>query len=148
MDRQGDEAPGFVERFDTVPAVLVRVPSWLWDTPPDEYAERIAPIIRETLDHTADEINLRHRVQTYQIRSAAEWSRTLAIVIEHAEPALSYIFSLITIAPYALKLVKKVRNQNQSELSNKQDDASGLPPNAPSPTFGLPIVIGLAAGHY
>jgi hypothetical protein len=148
MDRQDDEAPEYAEYFDTVPAVLVQVPSWQWNTQPDEYAGQMDPIIREVLGDATDEIDLRHRVQIYQIGSAAEWSRTLAIVIEHAEPALSYISSLITIAPYALKLAKRVRDQNQSELSSKPDDAAGLPPKSPAPTFGLPILIGLAARHY
>lgn len=148
MDNNNDPDSEYAEHFDTVPVVIVSVPSWHWDIHPDDYADLIKPLLDDALAESTDGLEVRLTIQNYQIGSAAEWSRTLAIVVEHAGPTASFLASLVTIAPFALRLVKKFRNQNDIELAEHPEDEDSLPPRASPPRIGLPLVIGLAGMHY
>ncbi len=143
-----DPSPEYAQYFETVPAVIVCVPPWHWHIDPVDYANLIKPLIDETVAESTDGHELHARVQNYQIGSAAEWSRTLAIVIEHAGPTTSFLASVVTIAPFALRLMKKLRIQNDLQTAEPSENESDVPPKAPPPSIGLPMVIGMASLHY
>jgi hypothetical protein len=147
MTNQAGEWPEFAEYFDRVPAVFVSVPSQHRDIHPDDFANQIRPIVEETFG-VDPEVALTAQVQKYQIGSAAEWSRTLAIVIEQAIPTASFLASVVTIAPVVQRLLRRLRDHNTIEMADFIQDESGLIPSAVPPKIGLPMAIGLAGAHY
>lgn len=143
-----DPGSEYAQYFDTVPAVIVCVPSWYWDIQPDDYAGLIRPLTEDPLPESTDGIEIHVRIQTYQIGSAAEWSRTMAVVIEYAGPTVSFLAGLVTVAPYVLKVMKTLRDHNNTQMAGKSGNEGDQPLNAPPPALGLPMAIGLAGLHY
>jgi hypothetical protein len=143
-----DPSPEFAEYFDKESALIVTVPTWHWDIHPDEFAAQIKPLVEEALRDADAGSDLRVRVQPYQIGSSAEWSRTLAVVIENALPAVSFIANLVAIAPFAVKIAQKLRGHNNAQLAEQADADTGLHLRVPTSKLGLPIVIGPTGMHY
>lgn len=134
-------------RFDQIPAIVFTVPSWNREIRPEEFGKHLQNIVEGVAQTSALSSKVQYRVQYHQIGSAAEWSRTVAIVLEVSAPIVGYLSGLATIAQFALEIIQVFREKEKRE-SFDQASEDGVVPDFHHPGIGLQVALGIAASHY
>lgn len=143
----------YANDLDRRPAVIVPVPRdptkpTLDYSAADTYMQHLQELVDTVV---ADQKYLPPstvHIGRYQIGSAAEWSGTVAVLLDYAPEALSIGADLIAYAQLALAIAMKIReSRSHATVDDQPTDADPQVVKRP-PSLNLPALLGLATEHY